>query len=1434
MVTVAGGRRCGSEGGTAFGIPESVARRVTMLGALALLALSAGPARAAVAVVSGFSLAGTAAPGSATYTLSASVAPQGTLGTNRLMVVVLTLKTSGALTDSAVYTVDGTYGSAKLFQAAMSGAATGNPSAAVWIGCLKDGQIPSTAQNLDLLISSRGPTITGASMFVAFFSGVSQQWSLADGSSKSSATSPATVPASIFSPSSGGYVTAAAAPAAAPSVSGYTSPVTNTTNVGAFVGTKLGAGTDTPSATSTSVPLAIASISLNPDSYVGVGDGTPGSIAPMVAILNPGNNEIVSRHSTFGFKVQARVFSPKNGTNSQVINATTGVELFVNGSATVPSNYLTWSPKYLGTTGESGVWETTYNPPSDGAYTLQVQATNASGTVVSSPISITTKAPGTGDGNLLVRDNSSQLCGACHALPIHSSETSGNRLGSWAVVCRDCHQPHATTNIYLVAQSVTPPSISKPASPSPVVLTTTARTTGGIVNPQMNGICQGCHTRTTDAVGNPLFRSNVAPDANHNTGLDCMSCHGHASGFPRPAAGTTCHDCHGSALPRADNMPTETVPPVDTCGNTQGRVASAGAGPNRVGAHVAHNLGKTFSAGETCDQCHVPPSRSGHPDPAKKCTTLPADRAVFTWGAISTGTKTPTWTTAVTPTYNYGTQAVPTQTCSTVYCHGAFRNSGITATPDWNGTVTCGACHRNSNGTSAAPAFPHPARASDLTGTTCVDCHPGTSTPPGPTKTTHVNGVLDQISYGCSQCHGVLTTASPGVLPGTPTNAAPGATATAKDVAGATAIGTTAVGAHLSHLAKTNFRSTAITCDQCHVVPALGDTAHATGSGTGGARATLSWGNLANGTIQGWTSKTPTYTGSNTATFTTPNYGTTPGTCGTVFCHGAFPNGPNAATGYPRTWAGSYSATLTSTTLTCAPGASNPSTSCHGTGTDAQPAASPHSPGSWGCGGCHSTGYTWNGVTGTVDKTVHMNGKADASAGGPDCLGCHGAQIKGNRRAVSADFTKNSHHVRGAMSSSTYGTAGVGNNYDCVVCHMEGQIVPAAPGSQDCTTQNTSFPSTCTNPRYHQNKKIDLRDVDVTAPATDTLGTAFVYDVDTISTTGRPGTWGSAGNATNWQAQNQILDSFCLNCHDSNGANAIASFKVSAETLRTNLDPYFDGTTNITNSYDAKSRGQVVNIKDMVVAGATDLKLSTDPRPPNGVPDPPNGIYSRHAIRGKSLSLYKSTGGIPSANWNTGWNEMAVMSCADCHTNDGANTTSGNAHGSGSDYLLKDATGGATRGSGNTTYVCARCHAAAPYAQGSHVPNGNYYDGRTGSGGVFGIGCLNCHGGSPGNVGTAQAPTTPEGGTGISLAGFGRIHGTSSIFTNNAGGTRMAYRFMNGGSLRFYSPGTGTGAAQWQGASSACYTISTADSWSGCTAHQNKAYTKPFVRNLSY
>ncbi|HSN90498.1 MAG TPA: CxxxxCH/CxxCH domain-containing protein [Anaeromyxobacteraceae bacterium] len=422
---------------------------------------------------------------------------------------------------------------------------------------------------------------------------------------------------------------------------------------------------------------------------------------------------------------------------------------------------------------------------------------------------------------------------------------------------------------------------------------------------------------------------------------------------------------------------------------------------------------------------------------------------------------------------------------------------------------------------------------------------------------------------------------------------------------------------------------------------------------------------------------------------------------------------------------------------------------------------------------------------------------------GGDCLGCHGGTPQNGRRAVAADFTKTSHH---AGNSTTAWLRGTLTANDCVVCHAEG----------DATGQGQP-PQTGA---LHMNGIIDLRNAD-------SATASFPYDKSGMPAASAD--WNSA--SATWRTQTSTnLDPFCLSCHDSNGATQ-TYLKGDSGALA--LNPFADSvngaavSNNVTNSVDQLTRPGVVDIKSKV----------------SGAP-PAQGSFARHAIRGQSTSKYVNY--TTAAAWPSNpngystiysasrfvqrgtdesgrpnWNDASVMGCADCHTSDGANTTAGNAHGSNSEYLLKDASGGATTGSyAGGTYNCFRCHPSGSYTEGHTNGNGSDFQdtaGQTGSaritaatkgyGTIFGIACLNCHGGARGN----------GAGTG-DTNGFGWIHGTSQVFATGASGgsgTRNAYRFMNGGGLRYYVPGN----ASWDSGSGTCYTLGAADTWSGCQQH---------------
>ena len=508
----------------------------------------------------------------------------------------------------------------------------------------------------------------------------------------------------------------------------------------------------------------------------------------------------------------------------------------------------------------------------------------------------------------------------------------------------------------------------------------------------------------------------------------------------------------------------------------------------------------------------------------------------------------------------------------------------------------------------------------------------------------------------------------------------------------------------------------------------------------------------------------------------------------------------------------------------------------------------------------------------------HGHGVGFSGAGGGSCSGCHfgsGSQaVQAGRRDVEIDFGKRSHHVGtpgGTMN-------GVLTDFDCVVCHAEGRV--NAQGETE-TIADFHNDNDCSGSHC-----IDLKDVDNwnDAAADPTANPVFRYDkqrlIDKLSggTPGTtPGAWGS-GDA-DWEDEtSERLDPFCLTCHDFDGATASRNEDNTVDTCGTptdGLNPFCDGT--ITNEYDQYDRTRVTDIASRAAEAwrigpaaptgysATLRDQAGEPRydeTPTGdtISDPPLGIYSRHAIRGVAMSTVvpgdsgfsgaasvyanatDANGDIPTSRWvqtNFTWEDNSVMGCADCHTVDGANHTDGNAHGSNSEYLLKDADGLATIGTfAGKTYNCYRCHSPTYYDYGAttetrHTDNssdwvdtaGNDAPNRSASdGNIFGIACMNCHGGV--ESGIQSAPVGPE---------FGTIHGTTQTYgigENGDSGTRLAYRFMNGNSLRYYDPNS------WTNTTISCYTIDSneEDSFGACSQHSKspKTFTKLVQRDLKY
>jgi predicted CxxxxCH...CXXCH cytochrome family protein len=354
------------------------------------------------------------------------------------------------------------------------------------------------------------------------------------------------------------------------------------------------------------------------------------------------------------------------------------------------------------------------------------------------------------------------------------------------------------------------------------------------------------------------------------------------------------------------------------------------------------------------------------------------------------------------PTYSGGLNGK----CSGVYCHGATLDAGgKLASPSWNdGALRCDACH-------GSP----PSKNHDASLTACATCHPGTVKPDGTinvagglhangtveSSTTHAAGWSDPTRHGyaaktglstCRSCHGQNLDG----VGGTASSCARchaadgyanwqsnctfchGARITTYDAAslrkaappkgnhGDTSTSARAVGAHQKHLAGGGGIGPAVDCAECHVVPT--DLAHLDGS------AAVTFG--ANARRDG---ARPVWNGA---------------TCASVYCHGGtLAGGSNNA----PTWTSGSSQTTCGT--------------CHGV-----PPPEPHVRAT-ACEQCH-TGYTST----TVNATLHLNGKIDATAQHPagwaardlhgyaanrkglsTCAACHGADYAGGASGVSCN-----------------------------------------------------------------------------------------------------------------------------------------------------------------------------------------------------------------------------------------------------------------------------------------------------------------------------------------------------------------------------------------------------------------------------------------------
>ncbi len=218
--------------------------------------------------------------------------------------------------------------------------------------------------------------------------------------------------------------------------------------------------------------------------------------------------------------------------------------------------------------------------------------------------------------------------------------------------------------------------------------------------------CRSCHG--TDYTGG-------------NTGVSCRTCHTSSSG-PQ-----SCRLCHGGVSGHAN-------PPKALNGDTS--TTSLG-----VGAHMVHLYNTRWSAQVVCEECHT--DFNGFDDPLH-IGPMPDGIAEINFGPLAHDTING----PIRPDPMWNRSAA---TCSSVYCHGTFKQGNINFSPTWtNGnSVVCGSCHgdavtmnptpRDTNGVFIPPHF------SFMTRNSCYVCHTSVINSQGQfiNKDLHINGELN-------------------------------------------------------------------------------------------------------------------------------------------------------------------------------------------------------------------------------------------------------------------------------------------------------------------------------------------------------------------------------------------------------------------------------------------------------------------------------------------------------------------------------------------------------------------------------------------------------------------------------------------------------------------------------------------------------------------
>jgi len=350
------------------------------------------------------------------------------------------------------------------------------------------------------------------------------------------------------------------------------------------------------------------------------------------------------------------------------------------------------------------------------------------------------------------------------------------------------------------------------------------------------------------------------------------------------------------------------------------------------------------------------------------------------------------------------------------------------------------------------------------------------------------------------------------------------------------------------------------------------------------------------------------------------------------------------------------------------------------------------------CEVCHSVTTAFNfgndtdthfGNASSVACTnCHLH-DAGWAALGADCVACHSSP-QGARRQITDNAGTGIDGEFGLAFTSHHVNDGTGaqivTKWDCVVCHAEGNALTADP-----------------DPNYHQRDGVQLKDVDTGAA---------LSDWSALTASQRTG--------------------FCLSCHDGDGATIIAARTSPDPDATTDaLNPFNDGVTNA-HEPDGFDGSPAPHTRGAGTGRVLDVEAQFNTL-----------NASHHAVLGAAYgsaapfgsSVDSAIQGVPPSGLNLAWN--STLDCEDCHYGPpGAGLTG---HGTrNARYFLRDNAGNDSLGAGSTI-VCYRCH--NPSDSVSVYPEHDRTNHIDDSLNLFGISCLNCHGG--GEFGGIHGQDTP-------------------------------------------------------------------------------------------